>query len=209
MANMERLNLLRALLLALTLLLAGCLLRPSPSSVNPDLAPFGGTVQHYAARLGLRPLRNAMPPGEIEVRLWEGFGTSGVQLLRVVYADSTWSATSYAPVDRPQIALTIFRPDSLEWTYRWQSLQATQYFALPPSPRRRPTNLIVTDGWSVVLEVATDRGYWIVGASNPADPDTGCSADDQALLESVMAFAQHPNWDPLAPCRPLSISDDS
>ncbi len=80
-----------------------------------------------------------------------------------------------------------FRPwiDDAIWVRRWTRAVADSFGALPVTPRRPPNSGIVSDGWSVVIEVADGRSYHFAGASNP---HIFCSVDDQRMLRVVAAL---------------------
>jgi hypothetical protein len=154
-------------------------------TTTPDQAVFGEDVQRFAADLHLPSLPGGVQTGSLEIRLWEGFGVTGVTLYRIRRLGDSWSAIRVYPADRAQPARIDTLAASSEWAARWAEAQTAGFWNLPPAPVRSPEYVPVDDGWSVVVEVADGARYHISGSDNP---QRACTADDKHLLDVVRAL---------------------
>ena len=155
---------------------AGAQTQPGPPS------PFESTLKYFARQLGLPDLRNGIPAGDAEVRIWSGFGLTGETLIRAVRHGGRWVITRHDDPSSP--TPNAFQPwiaDSV-WRRRWTRTIADSFAALPQTPRRPDPWLFVDDGWGVVIEAAEGKHYHIAGADNP---QSFCSADDQRMLRVI------------------------
>src|SRR5881409_415485 len=117
--------------IALALAAAGMLLtvgsavaqEPTPPMMRfPPLSgtPFLDLIRDASARMRLTDLRAAPRGARRELRLWDGFGLSGVQLLILRETASGWRAF-YAPQVHGERRLRIANlPDTGAWVGRWQ-----------------------------------------------------------------------------------------
>ena len=151
----------------------------------PPQAIFGDVVQRFAAELHLSPLSAGVPLGILELRIWEGFGLTGVRLYQIHREGGHWSARRFYPVDHPDRIETEPLDESLPWAVRWSEAEAAGIWELTPSPARPSDYVPRDDGWSVVVEAAEGPRYNISGSDNP---DYACTADDQRLLTVVQAL---------------------
>jgi hypothetical protein len=150
-----------------------------PDSGEHDFVPF---AREYGQRLGLPDLRHAtLAPDDLEVRLWSGFGLTGVHLLRLERQDGRWRATEFHPDRVGSDSLGRAFPDSVAWVQRWMRAIDAGLLALPAVPQRNDPRMIA-DGHSFVVEYRLQDRYGTAGADNPA---IYCSADDRQLLRVV------------------------
>jgi hypothetical protein len=72
---------------------------------------------------------------------------------------------------------------------RWAAGLTAGLSSLPPFPHRGETDMVVSDGWSAVLEWWNDGAYHVSGADNP---DAFCSPDDRRILRVLEAILGPP-----------------
>jgi len=162
-----------------------CIAASAGAQISGPPAPFRPDVDYFASRVGLVSLKDGLPAGDQEVRIWSGFGLGGIQLVRAVRHDGRWTISRSDEVSRTTPhPLGRWIEDSV-WTRRWTPAIADSFAALPATPRHPPDAPLVTDGWSVVIEFADGRTYHIAGAGNP---QSYCSADDRRMLRVVAAL---------------------
>ena len=144
--------------------------------------PFYRTSQDMAARTGLAPLASGVAAGHTEVRIWNGFGVTGVHLYRAVRDGNHWTTTE--STNTHNVATPVLRPwiDGSCWAPRRTGPVADSFFALPPHPVRQPGGPIVFDGWGFVIEIAEGSRYHAAGGTNLGVND---SPDDQRLMRLV------------------------
>jgi hypothetical protein len=141
-------------------------------------------IREYTQLLGLPELSGTpLPRGEIELRIWHGFGLTGTRLLRVQRHAGTWRATEARIARRGYQALESV-PDTLDWSERWEQAVAAGIYQLAPEPVRRGAQPR-DDGHSYVVEVREGPRYWTAIADNP---HVFCSDDDRRLLAVVTRF---------------------
>jgi hypothetical protein len=138
----------------------------------------------YAVELGLNDLA-APPNGALrELRLWTGFGLTGVALLVLHETAKGWAGTEYYPVGQARAPRR--RPVPADSAAKlWRAAVGAGLLALPAEPQRPPSDLVVDDGYSVLIEW-TDSAR--TGSSAAAHPDVFCSPDDQRILAVVRAL---------------------
>jgi hypothetical protein len=139
----------------------------------------------YAAAIGLQDLATASQRGVLqELRLWTGFGLTGVALLVLRETAKGWTGTDYYPVGHTRAPRRLRVPaDSTEKL--WRAAVDAGLLALPIEPQRLPSTLLVDDGYSVLIEWADSTRTGVTAA---AHPDVFCSADDERILAVVRAL---------------------
>jgi len=143
-----------------------------------QVPPMDWAISSEAARLGLKDLRKGLPAGEAEVRIWNGFGLTGVQLIRAIRSGPTWTTVEYDnvrsvpnPIRRPWISGAC-------WTTRWTSAAARTFSRIPASPFYPHGQPVVNDGYGVVIEAADGAIYHAAGVMNEG---RGKSPNDHQL----------------------------
>jgi hypothetical protein len=138
-----------------------------------------------AAALGLGDLATAPQRGVVhEVRLWSGFGITGVALLVLRETAKGWTGTEYYPVGQGQ-APRRRRVPADSAAKLWRAAVDAGLLRLPTEPQRPPSDLFVSDGYSVLIEWADSER---TGSSAAAHPDVFCSPDDQRVLAVLRAL---------------------
>jgi hypothetical protein len=166
-----------------------CLILLCPSAAAQSPAPravkFGAEVRALGARLHLRDLEAGVPADEREVRVWSGFGVTGIQLHRAIRVKNAWTAT-----ESPNVGGTTPLPlEPAQLLSAWSDALLDSLAVLPPAPRRPLEASLVDDGWIVVIEVARGGKYFMLGTDHP---DRFCTRDDQRLLRVVSSVV--PNF---------------
>ena len=150
----------------------------------PSVVPAAHAL---ADSLGLPDLRRPLPDsGDVELRLWEGWGLTGITLLRLRRMGGHWSAERYV-IDRRQDWRPGPLPDSVDWAARWRQTVAAGLFELPRWPSRplKDQERVIEDGTLWLVEAQRGGHYWLAEADNP---ELFCSADDRRLLAVVRAL---------------------
>jgi hypothetical protein len=139
----------------------------------------------YAAAIGLQDLATASQRGVLhEVRLWTGFGLTGVALLVLRETAKGWTGADYYPVGQARAPKRLrLPPDSTQKL--WRAAVDAGLRQLPIEPQRVPSTLFVDDGYSVLIEWADSTRTGVTAAVHP---DVFCSADDERILAVVRAL---------------------
>jgi hypothetical protein len=168
-----------------------------PHSSVPQKKEVANAVQDKAERLPARPkatwepiffeainerakiaklasLRNVnLPEGDLEVRVWGGFGLTPLEGFILKRQAAQWSAIHlegiYPRLPRSQYQKSLEAPRS-GWDPCWKRLVVAGLLALPDDSELEGKKLI-TDGFSYVVEINTDSGYRTYRYSNPAWQD--------------------------------------
>jgi len=162
--------------------------RPSLRFPPPSETPFLDVIRDASARLHLSDLRTASRGAGPELRLWDGFGVGGVQLLILRETPSGWRAFYSAHVDGDSIERITALPDTAEWAGRWRSAVKAGLLRLPPYSARDSAAFLVMDGFSAVIEWFDGSRYGVSGADNP---DSYCSRDDRQFIAVLTAIRNH------------------
>src|SRR3972149_3599688 len=115
-----------------------CMAASAGAQISGPPAPFRPDVDYFASRGGLVSLKDGLPAGDQEVRIWSGFGLGGIQLVRAVRHDGRWTISRSAevsPASHDPVGRWI--EDSV-WTRRWAPPTAASFAALPATPRHPP-----------------------------------------------------------------------
>ena len=147
---------------------------------DPPDVPMLWSVRQIEAQLHLPALANGPPPDtETEVRIWSGFGLTGVDLFIVRQDfDGQWRFFGSSEMDRNPDSTLKHLADDSTWAARWTAAKAAGLTHLRSSPRRSD-QLITLDGYSMVVEWVAAGDHRVIGADNP---DAHCSPDDSAFM---------------------------
>ena len=170
---------------ATLILLALSSTRAIAQNSRPQDADLGPYVQRFAAEVGLRSLTKGLIGGEAEIRVWTGFGVTGVTLHRIVRVDGHWTAVRSVPIDHPESLKSVALPDSIDWAGRWTSERSRVFFDLAPRESRGVGYVPRNDGYAVVIEAAEGPRYHIVGWS---EPPSGCTPRDHEFVRILAAL---------------------
>src|SRR2546430_13286795 len=100
----------------------------------PTETPFLSSTHGASARLHLTDLRMALPGALREIRLWDGFGVTGIRLIILREDQSRWRAFTAYPIDGDSRARIAALPDTTDWARRWQTAVAEGLLQLPAYP---------------------------------------------------------------------------
>lgn len=165
-----------------------CLFRRDSARPNRSLYLLDFT-RPAAEALKLPELATASRRGvKRELRLWTGFGLTGVALLVLRETGKGWTGTDYYPVGEKHAPRKLEVPSDSA-ARLWRAAVDAGLESLPPEPRRPPTDLFIDDGYSVVIEWADSTG---VHATPAANPDVFCSPDDERIMAVVRAVFGRP-----------------
>ncbi len=136
----------------------------------------------YGRSAGLADLRDrAVTGAEMELRLWHGFGLTGVAGFVLSRTGEQWKGHIIAPVGRTTCYASHELKADTDWGRAWQRVQDLGLAALPAIPSRSPTNL-VGDGYSYVLEWRDVNRYRAFVYDNP---DFFKTADDLRMIAII------------------------
>jgi hypothetical protein len=141
----------------------------------------------YGRSAGLPDLRR-LPPSSVEmhIRLWHGFGLTGVNGLALSRTAGTWTAQAILPVDSSECYERRDITGVIDWTGAWQSVEALDLASLPVRPPRDP-NWLVTDGYSYVLEWWVNGRYRAFVYDNPQVFKTSEDARMIAIVRTLLS----------------------
>ena len=105
----------------------------------------------YGRSAGLSDLsKGTKAANELEVRLWYGFGLTGVDGFVLRRMGDRWTGETVTPIGRTTCYER--RPTrQADWGVIWQQVRGSGLAGLPPKPSRDPKRLVL-DGYSYVLE---------------------------------------------------------
>jgi hypothetical protein len=155
----------------------------APYSTRAGAAELSPYAMDLARRLNLPSMTDSALGVEAEIRLWDGYGLTGVTLYRFRLEDQRWRVEEYAPDAKPAPFYRAL-PDSADWGRRIAAAQHAGLRTLPSTPRDTST-LVVEDGRSFLLEWRFRQSRGAAGADNP---EIFCSPDDQRLLQVLRAL---------------------
>jgi hypothetical protein len=135
---------------------------------------FFKEINQLAKIAGLQNLRSvALPSGDLEVRIWGGFGEDFTQGLILKRTTGQWSALHLVRVHPklPKSQYQIVRPSPKSgWEKCWERLIKEGLLTLPDSSTLKGEKNI-RDGFSYVVEINKDRTYRTYMYSNPDQQD--------------------------------------
>ena len=146
-------------------------------------------IWYRSAQLKLGDLRDGPPaPADAELRLWHGFGLTGVDLVVFRHESGAWRVSVAHLPDRGQEVR--FRADtsSTPAAARWQNALDAGLRTLPLIPGARPGDMVTTDGFGAVLE------WWEAGryrAATADHPDVYCTTNDRRAVAVIEALLGH------------------
>jgi hypothetical protein len=155
------------------LVLAHVAAAPPQSPIQTKAVPNANWVKIYfsaidrlAGRMNLKPLRSVtISPGDVEVRVWEGFGIGPLQGFTMKRVGKSWSALSmihwYSQSPR-RVAV----PKSTDWAGTWEKLQRGGIAAIRDDSEI-PHCKSITDGVGYVVEIAKSDVYQTYLVNNP------------------------------------------
>jgi hypothetical protein len=113
-------------------------------------------ARSYGQSAGLPDLRALSPTSaELHLRIWQGFGLTGVEGLAVSGAHAGWTAQMIVSTRRSECYAQRPAPSAADWGRLWRDIEGG-LSALPARPPRDP-NWLVMDGHSYVVE------WWAAG----------------------------------------------
>lgn len=142
---------------------------PRSTTVEPVASwakSYFQTIDRLAQRMKLTPLRSlTLGPGDLEVRIWEGFGIGGLRGFAAKRVGQKWSTVAIVERPHQQAAFTVV-PKSTDWAGTWARLEQDGISEIPDDPKG-PTCLLVMDGVAYVVEIATEGFYRTFHVNNP------------------------------------------
>jgi hypothetical protein len=145
---------------------------------------YFATIDSLAARIGLTPLRILpMRPGDIEFRMWEGFGIGGERGFVFRRHGARWSALAvekrpYRKARRLNVAKTV------DWAAVWEGLRRDGIEDIKDTSES-PSCTTVNDGIGYVMELATEDRYQTYLVSNPESERSESGDHFLALLPHI------------------------
>jgi hypothetical protein len=135
---------------------------------------FFESIDKLANNLGFKPLRAiAIRPGDFELRIWTGFGISGLGGAIVRRIDHKWSAFNLSdPQGTQMINGRYVEPsakkaaDSIDWARIWEKLERAGIENIRDDSEI-PHCKSVLDGVSYVVEIAREDYYRTYMVANP------------------------------------------
>jgi hypothetical protein len=139
------------------------------SRVIPD-APwvkiFFEDIDRLAGQMKLKPLRTiSLPAGDVEVRVWEGFGLGPLTGYILRRSAGRWSAHSATQLSNGTAQL-LRVPPSTDWAVTWERLRQQGFTEIKDDSERRSC-VRTFDGVGYVVEVAEGASYRTYFVSNP------------------------------------------
>lgn len=132
-----------------------------------------GGIRARAKLSKLPDLREiVLPPGDVEVRLWEGFGLSPLQGIVLKRSGEQWMANWILPVDLVVNASAtnaytkVLAPPQSRWEGLWRRLVENGLLTLPDSSTFKDEQSVL-DGVSYVVEINQDKTYRTYEYGNP------------------------------------------
>jgi hypothetical protein len=236
----RRMKIICVLFMAMQLLPAGMVVAQSsstPTRIVPDavwVKIFFESVDKLTKRLGFKPLRAAViKPGNLEVRIWTGFGISGMGGTIIQRVGDKWSAVTLSDpqgtrmINGKRVKPSSNKaPDTIDWAQTWEKLEYAGIENIRDDSEIPHCGAIL-DGVSYVVEIAKEKSYRTYMVANPQlqrseDGDRflhvisiiqeafgGIPADDPAKLQSgevrvVASFSS----DTLVAVEPLGLKSD-
>jgi len=139
-----------------------------------------GYAREAGAQAGLPNLEAAaLDSGEVEVRLWDGFGLSGIRGLILRRTGGQWQALRVEPGVNSHGYQVHPIADRVSWGERWSEAVAAGLRHVEPWAERKD-GLVARDGYAVVLELKESGRYQSAGS---VALDAACGAARRRLLE--------------------------
>lgn len=171
---------------------------PDEPKSNPD---FHESLDEIAVDAKLEKLRELrLADKDIEVRIWGGFGLTGIDLFILSRTDSTWRARKIRHVSNgeSQPNKRRFRVDQVEitqpskgWDAAWQDLLRSNLLTLPDASSIN-CEARYNDGYSYVVEIRKGANYRTYAYDNPdADFKNRCKEADEILAIATIIRDQY------------------
>jgi hypothetical protein len=133
-----------------------------------------------AFRAGLPDLEEMqISRGDIGLRLWDGFGLTGIRGLVLQRTRGVWRAS----LVEPKVSGGGYRvrqlPDTVAWAERWAEAIRAGLLNVEPVASRAD-GLVARDGYAVVVELYEGGRYRTAGSEAV---DAPCGTDTRRLLE--------------------------
>jgi len=132
---------------------------------------FFDSINERARQSKLANLRTySVPPGDIEVRLWEGFGITRLQGIRLQRTRGIWSGTWLSPATEKFAGTDYKKPlpaPKSGWILFWERLVQAGFTTRPDSSTLPDDDFVVRDGMSYVVEINRERTYRTYCYENP------------------------------------------
>jgi hypothetical protein len=193
MVELRRRGTMNSLSLVLLLFLSATLAIPQQLPSQTRIIPnanwvriYFGTIDVLAEQFGFKPLRSIeLPPGDLELRVWSGFGLGGDSGRIIKKTGNTWSAISmYDPQRTQSVNGKFVEPSSkkmlntTDWSALWEKLERAGIADIRDDSEI-PHSGLVMDGISYVVEIAK-AGYYRTYMLN--NPETQRSEDGDKFL---------------------------
>lgn len=135
---------------------------------TPDLA--SKSIDEITKDAGLSKLRTVkLPEGDLEVRIWVGFGVNGVDGLILRRSAQQWSALHlHGMAETPPLpnVKEELGPPKSGWEKTWLRLTEAGILTLPDASEK-DCNTYINDGTSYVVEINKNRIYRTYMYDNP------------------------------------------
>jgi hypothetical protein len=150
-------------------------------SPQTRIVPNDGWVKTYfksiddlTKRVGLKPLRLIAPqPGDLEVRIWSGFGLQGLGCRIIKRVGNIWSSAGMYDshrtlmIDGHYVEPNLEKaPDTIEWPVIWEKMEHAGIFDIRDDSEI-PHCSRTLDGHSYVVEIARSDFYRTYLVGNP------------------------------------------
>src|SRR5436190_4099554 len=123
-------------------------------------------IDQFSEQMGLKPLRTiALEPGDLELRVWKGFGIAGSNGYAVSRVRGKWSANAMVQLPYQQAHFNKV-PHSTDWANMWADLQRGGIADIRDDSEI-PKCTQVLDGVSYVVEIARAGFYRTYMVRNP------------------------------------------
>lgn len=126
-------------------------------------------IDERAGTAGLPTLRAPLPEGDLELRVWGGFGLSALEGFRLRRAGARWSAEYFGADFRDKRWVEYGKslpPPKSGWEGAWNRLAGLGLMELPDA-ESAGCSTRVADGYSYVVETNVNRVYRTYMYDNP------------------------------------------
>jgi len=164
-------KLLLLLSIALLMSVAGGIAQRARTDVIPKdtwVDIYFDEINRVADQAHIKSLRSAsIEPGDVEFRLWAGFGLTRLRGYILKRQKGVWSARSIAN-QSDRSSKVVQEPASKDWNLIWASLEAGGVRDIADRPRGFPScSVSVLDGIGYVAEIADTERYRTYLVDNP------------------------------------------
>lgn len=149
---------------------------------------FFKSIDARAKKANLPGLRAPLAEGDLEVRVWGGFGLTPLEGFRLNHTSSRWSAaylgSSFSGKHREEYEMGLAQPKS-GWEGAWNRLVGLGILELPDA-ESAGCSTGINDGYSYVVETNFKRVYRTYLYDNP---DFSKCAEAKRMLSIAAAIA--------------------